>query len=159
MIKFKKRIRLEDFGYKGVYRYFITVCTNKNVGQCFSIAKKDAINNIIELLKSVSIEFNFIVWVYCFMPDHLHLLIEGCNENSDFKKFISMFKQKSGFYYKRLFQKKLWQINYYEHIFRKEETTKQIVRYILENPIRKGLVKDFYEYPFSGSFMLDVKNL
>jgi len=34
---------------------------------------------------------------------------------------------------------------------RKEENITQVIKYILENPVRKGLVNDFAEYPFSGS--------
>ena len=93
------------------------------------------------------------------MPDHLHLLVEGEEPTSDFKKFISLFKQVSGFYYSKTFGKRLWQINYYEHILRKEEVTESIARYILENPIRKRLVEDFKEYPFLGSFVFDIKTL
>jgi len=155
----KKRIRLKNFTYVGQYRYFVTICTDKTVGQCFSIANKQVVEKLIEILKLISSQYNFKVWAYCFMPDHLHLLVEGENPTSDFKKFISLFKQVSGFYYSKTFGKRLWQINYYEHILRKEEVTESIVRYILENPIRKGLVEDFKEYPFLGSFVFDVKTL
>ncbi len=156
---FKKRIRLKDFDYIGRYRYFVTICTNKTVGQCFNIANKEVIDELIEMLKFTAKQFDFTVWVYCFMPDHLHLLVEGNSDTSNFKKFISMFKQKSGFYYNKIFGKKLWQINYYEHVLRREEVTEKVARYILENPVRKGLVEDFRKYPFSGSFVFDINSL
>jgi putative transposase len=155
----KKRIRLKNFTYVGQYRYFVTMCTDKTVGQCFSIANKQVIEKLVEILKLISLQYNFKVWAYCFMPDHLHLLVEGEEPTSDFKKFISLFKQVSGFYYSKTFGKRLWQINYYEHILRKEEVTESIARYILENPIRKRLVEDFKEYPFLGSFVFDIKTL
>jgi len=135
------------------------MCTDKTVGQCFSIANKQVVEKLVEILKLISSQYNFKVWVYCFMPDHLHLLVEGEKPTSDFKKFISLFKQVSGFYYSKTFGKRLWQINYYEHILRKEEVTEGIARYILENPIRKRLVEDFKEYPFLGSFVFDIKTL
>ena len=53
----------------------------------------------------------------------------------------------------------LWQENYYEHILRKDEDTISVVKYILNNPVRKGLVEDYREYFYSGSFVLDIKNL
>ncbi|MBI4652326.1 hypothetical protein HY745_13835 [Candidatus Desantisbacteria bacterium] len=51
-----------------------------------------------------------------------------------------------------LYQEKLWQENYYEHVLRKDEDTKSIVKYIFENPIRKGLSCNILNYPYSGSF-------
>ena len=53
----------------------------------------------------------------------------------------------------------LWQINYYEHVLRKEEDTKGVARYIFSNPMRKGLVEDFKDYTFLGSFEFDVMEI
>ena len=39
--------------------------------------------------------------VYCFMPDHLHILAEGRDQGSDLKKFISVFKQRTSFNFKK----------------------------------------------------------
>jgi len=93
------------------------------------------------------------------MPEHLHLLLEGQKEDANLKKFISMFKQKTSYVYKKKTGKKLWQENYYEHILRKDEAIKDVARYILGNPIRRGLVNDLLSYPFSGSFMFDIREL
>ena len=51
------------------------------------------------------------------------------------------------------YNKNLWHISYYDHILRKEEAIESVGLYILENPVRKGLVSDFSEYPFSRSFI------
>jgi len=40
----------------------------------------------------------------------------------------------------------------YDHVLRKEESIEGVARYILDNPVRKGLVSDYKEYPFSWSF-------
>lgn len=164
-IKYKKRIRLKSFDYCGQYRYFVTICVNKNVGydgnvgQGFSLANKDIINKIVEILKSVAEEHSFNIWAYCFMPDHLHLLVEGAKTNSNLKKFVSMFKQKTGFYFRQKFCNSLWQVNYYEKILRKEDDTFTVARYIFNNPVRKGLTKDFRNWLFSDSLMFDFKEM
>ena len=152
-IKFKKRTRLKDFSYNGYYRYFVTICTYNKIP---IFTERDLIFNILKNLEKISEKHNFSVWAYCFMPDHLHLLLEGNDPNSDFKKFISEFKQITSFDYSKKFKKKLWQINYYEHILRKEEDTKTVVYYILDNPVRKGLVTYFKDYPFQGSYMFEL---
>lgn len=81
-------------------------------------------------------KYNCKIYSYCFMPDHLHLLIQG-EENFDFKKFIKIFKQTTEFYFKKLYKDNLWHLSYYDHILRKEENIKDIVLYIFNNPVRK----------------------
>ncbi|GAN34922.1 MAG: transposase [Candidatus Brocadia sp. AMX2] len=153
---YKKRIRLKDFDYKDCYRYFVTICTfNKKP----LFTNDSLVTWLIELLRERSKSFSFKIWAYCFMPDHLHLLIQGERDDSDMRRFISSYKQQSGFYYKKKTVSSLWQINYYEHILGKEEDTKGIAYYIFANPVRKGLVNDFKEYKFLGSFAFDIMQL
>ncbi len=150
-LKYTKRIRIKDFSYKGFYRYFVTICLN-NKEELFN--SSIIVNKILNIIKELSEKYKFKIWAYCFMPDHLHLLVEGIDENSDFKKFISMIKQKSGFWFQNSFNKKLWENNYYEHVSRREEATREIILYIFGNPVRKGIVKQYTDYPFLGSFEL-----
>ena len=151
--QYKKRIRLKGFEYKGSYRYFVTICT---------LDKKPLFTDsalvawLIGLLREQSKLFGFSVWAYCFMPDHLHLLIAGEHDDSDMRRFVSAYKQQAGFYYRKKTGLSLWQINYYEHVLRKVEDTKGVAYYIFNNPVRKGLAEDFKDYAFLGSFEFDV---
>ena len=154
--RFKKRIRLKGFDYKGCYRYFITICTN-NKETLF--VNSSLIASIIDTLLDKSKTFGFKIWAYCFMPDHLHLLVEGIELESDMKKFISSFKQSTGFNYKKQSGQQLWQANYYEHVLRKEEDTHRIVDYIFANPVRKAMVEDYRFYGLLGSFEFDVNKM
>ncbi|PIP13767.1 MAG: hypothetical protein COT45_04330 [bacterium (Candidatus Stahlbacteria) CG08_land_8_20_14_0_20_40_26] len=151
--KYKKRIRLQNFNYTGNYRYFITICTHdKKV-----VFLNSNINDwIVFTLRTLADESRFAVWAYCIMPDHIHLLIEGQDDKSDMRKFIALFKQKTGYEYKQKYGESLWQINYYEHILRKDEDTIEIAHYIFNNPVRKGIVENQREYPYLGSFMFEV---
>ena len=99
------------------------------------------------------------ILAYCFMPDHLHLLVEGETTESDLQRFISSFKQKSGYAFSQTGSGHLWQKGYYDRILRTEETTLNVVRYILENPVRAGLVGRFDEYPYSGSDRYPLEEL
>jgi len=92
-----------------------------------------------------------LLYAYCFMPDHVHLLL--CpEEGKDPMKFVQRYKGKTTrAYWKVSRQAKLWQRGFYDHILRGEEDVRQVVLYILENPVRKGMVASFKDYPFSGS--------
>ena len=85
------------------------------------------------------------------MPDHAHLLIEGSREHSDMRQFAKMAKQGSGAVYALKSGRALWQEGYHDRVLRAEEDSRRVARYILENPVRAGLVKHASEYPFSGS--------
>jgi putative transposase len=153
MINYKKRIRLKDFDYKGYYRYFITICTFNKLP---IFRDTSLVKWLINILREKSKSFGFKIWVYCFMPDHFHILIEGKDLHSDMKQFISSYKQHTGFYYKKYKGESLWQVNFYEHLLRKEEETMSVAYYILGNPVRKGLVDDYRQYTFLGSFEFDI---
>ena len=147
---FPKRPRLKDFEYIGTYAYFVTILT-KDRGAYFR--QVEVVDGLIAILVKKARSERFDVLAYCFMPDHLHLLVIGKDDNSNLKKFINLFKQESGYWFKKNYNENLWHISYYDHILRKEESIEGVAIYILENPVRKGLVSHFREYRFSRSFL------
>jgi REP element-mobilizing transposase RayT len=84
------------------------------------------------------------------MPDHQHLIISGRQEDSDIWSAIVKYKQKTGFWLPNNTSLK-WQKDFYDHMMRSDEDIVTQVKYILDNPVRKGLVKSWEEYPFKGS--------
>ncbi len=66
-------------------------------------------------------------------------------------KFIQKYKQKTGYWLARNQKDFTWQKDFFDHIIRKEEGLVNVAKYILENPVRKGLVAHWQEYPYKGS--------
>lgn len=87
------------------------------------------------------------------MPDHVHLLVQGKTGDADLKKFVTGFKQKSGYEFKRKYHRNLWHVSFYDPVLRKEENVLETIKYILNNPVRKGLVDDYKKYRLSGAYM------
>jgi len=85
------------------------------------------------------------------MPDHIHLLIEGTTDDAALEPFVSKAKQKSGFDFAARAGRRLWQKGYYDRVLRDEESTIDVILYIVNNPLRAGLVKCPADYPFWGS--------
>ncbi|MEE8638646.1 MAG: transposase [Candidatus Margulisiibacteriota bacterium] len=148
----RKRIRIKDFNYMGSYVYFITICTFDK-----QIYFKDAeiVGKLLCNLKQEADRFFCSIYAYCFMPDHLHLLLIG-DEEANLMKCIKIFKQKSGYYFKQRFGKQLWQRSFFDHVLRKRKYINDVAGYIFENPVRKKLVDDFRKYPYQGSFVIDL---
>jgi REP element-mobilizing transposase RayT len=111
------------------------------------------------LLKEEAEKKRFFIQAYCFMPDHLHLLVSGQHSSSDCLAFINTFKQRSGFAFKQNVGKRLWQHKPYDHILRPEEPWESIAYYIWMNPVRKGLCAQAEDWPFSGSQTVDWRRL
>lgn len=93
------------------------------------------------------------------MPDHLHLLIEGLQDDSDCLRFIKLAKQYSGFHFSQLRGRKLWQRYGFEHVLHDDELTLVVARYVLQNPVRGALVSDAKDYPFIGSGTYSIEEL
>ncbi len=89
--------------------------------------------------------------VYLFMPDHAHILVSGNSDDSDIKKCIDSFKKKTGFWLYKNKSEHKWQKDYYDHILRKEEDLETLINYILNNPVRIGLVDNWKLYKYKGS--------
>ena len=158
-MKRNPRTRLKDFDYRGFYRYFVTICTDQKK-QLLTNARQ--VEAILAILHEETGKHAFTVWGYCFMPDHLHLLVEGNAPTSDLKEFLKTFKQRASYLYRNETcgsEGKLWQPSYYEHVLRKDEDTVGVLRYMFNNPVRKELVQHFLDYSYLGSFQIDPKEI
>jgi putative transposase len=147
---------LPAFDYRGAHRYFLTFCT---LDRHRAFTDAVAVHLVrAQFLRAADRQL-FALVAYCFMPDHVHLLVEGTREDSDLKTFQSTAKQYSGCHYKAQFGRQLWQRYGFERVLRSEESTIEIVRYILANPVRAGLARRVDEYSFSGSSVFSIEAL
>jgi len=96
---------------------------------------------------------------YCFMPDHLHLLVEGVTAAADLRRFVKLAKQRSGAAHALQKHEPLWQEGYFERVLRAEDDAKGIARYILNNPVRGSLVENPMDYPHMGSDIWELRDL
>ncbi len=144
----RRPARLKSFSYVGIHRYSLTFCTDWKRHLFVTPA---AVELVLSQFLRVADKERFSILAYCFMPDHVHLLIEGLRDDSNARKFIVKSKQCSAHAHAKEFGTRLWQPWGYEHVLRDDESAVTTARYILENPVRAGLAKAVTEYPFSGS--------
>ena len=142
--------------YKGRVRVAFTLCV-KEKKQLFTT--KTMVERFLAILKDVEEKYECKNWVYVFMPDHLHLIMEGKSEKADLWKAVILFKQKTGFWLTKNVPGIKWQKDFYDHILRKDEDLRKQISYILENPLRKRLVSDWKLYPFKGSLDFNLNEI
>ena len=147
---------LKHFDYTGCHRYSLTFCSDRR-RELFREEK--VVNLVLSQVSRASTECEFAVIAYCFMPDHLHLLMHGLSEAAQLRRLIALAKQYSGYYYSKEFHGKLWQRYGYERTLRRDEETFAVARYIRENPVRAKLVANVRDYPFVGSLVCGLEDL
>jgi REP-associated tyrosine transposase len=148
--------RLKTFDYLGFYRYFLTICARDRT-RIFT--DDQSVGLVLMELSRTADDQQFLVIAYCFMPDHVHLLVEGHYPAADFREFVRIFKQRSSFAWKRQNGTTLWQRSYFEHVLRDDEDTVGVAKYILENPVRADLAQRPEDYPYLGSMTMEVRHL
>ena len=110
-------------------------------------------------MRHIASGLQFALLAYCFMPNQLHLLVEGLREHSDLRQFVTEFKRRSGFQFRKTDRWLLWQAGYYERVLRSDEAARDVATYIIQNPVRAGLVEDPRRYPFLGSDVYALEDL
>jgi putative transposase len=151
-----RRPRLDPALYVGMRRYFLTFCTSKR--QPWFIAS-EVVADVLAQFQRTAADCGFEIAAYCFMPDHVHLLIEARTDAADALAFVHQAKQRSGYAFAQVKRGRLWQPSFHDRILRDADATLSVVRYILENPVRAGLAVEPAEYPFSGSDRYGVEEM
>jgi putative transposase len=132
--------RLAGFEYRGFFHYSLTMCTFRRRAYFRRPEIVDGVRGIFFDHASLA---GVVVSAYCFMPDHVHLVVSGREDAADLVRFARRSRQRSGFALRPLLRERLWQDGYYEHILRDHESLASTIRYIAQNPVRAGLVEDW----------------
>ena len=144
--RFRESPRLPAFDYTGTHVYNLNTVTR---GRRPLLAKPDAASVCLRALNQACAKFSFKCLAYCFMPDHIHLLVAS-DGGASAERFMRLFKRISGWHFKNRMGEHLWQISYYDHVLRVEDAIEPIALYIWNNPVRAGLVDSHIDYPYNG---------
>jgi putative transposase len=132
----------------GAQQVFLTLCT----------ANRKAVFIHPPIVEFVQLHFlhtaptlGFEIPAYCFMPDHLHALVASSAPSADLHNFVRVAKQRTAFHFKARHGEALWQQSYFDRTLRENEDPFAVIRYIVDNPVRAGMVKSPEQYPFWGS--------
>jgi putative transposase len=140
--------RISGHAYVGMQRYFITSCT-ENREPAFDDPRN--VSPVVEQFLNSARRQSFAIHAYCVMPNHIHLLVEGLSETARLESFVKLAKQHSGYEFRQRCGTRLWQEGYYDRVLRTDEETEEVVLYIVNNPVRSGIVQEPDDYPYWGS--------
>ncbi len=142
--------RLERSAYQG-FAHVHWILTMKHRRKGWLDEKFDA--GFRETLLHTESRYSLVSPTYCLMPDHVHLLWMGITAESD--QVVAMeFLRK---YLKPVLAPFEFQQPPFDHILRRDEREsnafENAAHYILDNPIRAGLVTSRSDYPYSGALV------
>ncbi|MBU0744040.1 MAG: transposase [Gammaproteobacteria bacterium] len=149
----EKRHRLDMVCYKGMVRASFTLCI-KDRKPVFT--REDIVQNFTGIFEKCIRKYSCFNWIYLFMPDHFHFILEGKNLDANLWKATVLFKQKTGYWFSKNTPCIQWQKDFFDYVHRKESDLKEHVSYILDNPVRKEIVKNRQDYCYKGSVDLDL---
>lgn len=144
----KRPPRVASFPYVGCHRYFITALTRD---RCRAFSDASFASSVAAQIPPFFGTRGFAVPAYCLMPDHVHLLLEGTSDDADALEAVRIWKQRVGYAWKSQTKTPLWQTGFYDRVLRERDDTRAVVRYLLNNPVRAGLVREAADYSWSGS--------
>ena len=148
--------RLPGIYYDQLAAYFVTT-VSLNRSKAFDL--KDFGPSVVHELIQTTKRFSFEIPAYVVMPDHAHFLAAAIQEGADFEAMVKAWKQKTGFEWSERHGRRLWQKGYWERVLRDGDNTLAICRYIIENPVRAGLVDHPLEYPLCGSTVYTIEEI
>lgn len=94
----------------------------------------------------------FDLHAYCIMPNHVHLLITNTRNDVPFYRVLGSLKANSAKAINEHLNRTgqpFWAFESYDHAVRNGKSFARILNYILYNPVKAGLVRDWEEWPHS----------
>ena len=129
-------------------RYFLTLCTADRVQV---LANDDYHGRLRKFLVASPAHYGWHTLRYVVMPDHVHLLAVT-TEQVALGAWIKALKFVTA---QRRFR---WQPGFFDHVLRSGESESEKWSYVLENPVRGGLVTSSVDWPYAGELRFEEPN-
>ena len=120
--------------------WFVTICTGEPKVNSLCVPKTAEL--LMKGIREYHQKFKWYADIAVLMPDHIHI-IASVRQTVSLSEVIRSFKRWSA---REL--KISWQRGFFEHRLRSYSSANQKFRYVLNNPVRAGLVKSFEEWPY-----------
>ncbi|MCP4592842.1 MAG: hypothetical protein GY842_19070 [bacterium] len=146
-----RAVRLRGMDYAGDVDIHVVACVRS--GKPF--LDESLAGEVCKSVECTSERFGYRLYGYCLMPDHVHVLLSPAGCRRPLRDWLQAFKSYTAHWAKsRLGSTPLWQRSSFDHVCRNGETAEVVLNYILNNPLRAGLVERAGDWPWSRSFLV-----
>jgi len=104
----------------------------------------------IDTLQKTREKYNFAVYAYCLMSNHVHLLID--DNGNDVSAIIKSINISYAQYFNRIYRRcgHLFQDRFRSELINDDGYLLEVSRYIHNNPVKAGIVREPSDYPWSS---------
>lgn len=105
----------------------------------------------LEILAEKVNKFRIRLFAYCIMDNHYHLVLE--NSSGRMSDFFRALNTQYAFYYRRhtLGKGYVFQSRFISTLIQDDAYLKQVIVYVLQNPVQAGITDDSCKYPWSSA--------
>jgi len=141
-----RAVRLPEYDYAQDVPTHLTICADGPIcTQSVELAQ-----GICEDVTFYCGRLAFRLFGYCLMPDHIHVLLSSGESGVSVGEWLRLFKSHTtSRYLKKGYRPPLWQRSAFDHVCRDGETVETVLAYIVNNPVRRRLVGDWKEWPWT----------
>jgi len=128
--------------------YFVTFCTDYRKP---ILANYHVFCRFVRFAEVAACQHAVSVGVFVIMPDHIHLFVQGFQQQTLGMWIGTLKRILSGALVARGVAQPHWQPNgFFDHVLRSTESYNDKCHYVRQNPARKGLVQQADDWPFQG---------
>lgn len=143
----KPRLQRLDWVFARDPLYFITACTEGRGG----ILADPSVHDTFLTFARAGPDRGVFVGRYVLMPGHVHLFVVRFEEGPTLSMWMNSLKNALS---KAMRQQGIppphWQKGFFDHVLRSSESYEEKWLYVLQNPVRAGLVSRAEEWPYQG---------
>jgi putative transposase len=138
----KTRIKLKE-----KIHYHIT---NRGLAKRKIFYKEEDYEWFIDKINKFKLKYNIDIICYCLMPNHFHMIIKPDSINA--VKFLKSIQASYSIHFNKKWNRKgqLFQGRYHANPINDQEQLINTIKYIIDNPVRAGLVKKAEDWPYSS---------
>ncbi|HHW00216.1 MAG TPA: transposase [Clostridiaceae bacterium] len=129
----------------GIYHIML-----RGINQQQFLEDREDNEKFIEIVKECKKKCGYKIYAYCLMGNHLHLIIKV--ENEPLEKIFKRICGRFVYWYNAKYQRvgHLFQDRFKSEPIEEQGYFFRALRYIHQNPVKAGLVKEAGEYPYSS---------
>jgi putative transposase len=120
-----------------------------NVAKRRCLLARDEIHQL--LLRAWAKADHWLVGRYVIMPEHVHFFCApSVFPAISLKRWMEFWRSRVTKDWPRVDEKPIWQKDFFDRQLRHGESYRQKWLYVVENPVRAGLVSDWQAWPYQG---------
>ncbi len=141
-----RALRLPDCDYIGDIDIHVVLCADRETP--FRVDTVAAM--VCENVEFYCRKLAYRLCGFTLMPDHLHALLSPAKSERRLPYWLDVFKSYTTNQYMKMgYRPPLWQASANDHVCRTAETAEKVLTYVVNNPVRAGLVQCWQDWPWT----------